>query len=182
MHKNTMKCNKIQSKWCINKHGASKIIDTFETYHPTSTVRHQDFFLALLPGRKRISAREVSHFQSFNFVIVLLSFITLFCFLLVYQKYKKNYFLLQVAFMSSLVPITMSPEEMIFTFKQKSEESFNEAWSRISDSHNKTETKMTLGLLLSSFLFGLVLCYRYALDAVAGGISFVAMGIKLLIS
>jgi hypothetical protein len=28
---------------------------------------------------------------------------------------------------------------------------------------------MTLGLLLSSFYFGLVLCYRYALDAVAGG-------------
>jgi hypothetical protein len=32
MHKNTTKCNKTQSKWCINKHGASKIIDTFETY------------------------------------------------------------------------------------------------------------------------------------------------------
>jgi hypothetical protein len=30
MHKNAMKCNKIQSKWCINKHGASKTIDTFE--------------------------------------------------------------------------------------------------------------------------------------------------------
>jgi hypothetical protein len=27
-----MKCNKTQSKWCINKHGASKIIDMFETY------------------------------------------------------------------------------------------------------------------------------------------------------
>jgi hypothetical protein len=26
--------NKTQSKWCINKHGASKIIDTFETYQP----------------------------------------------------------------------------------------------------------------------------------------------------
>jgi hypothetical protein len=33
MHKNTMKCNKIQSKWCIKKHGASKIIDTFKMYH-----------------------------------------------------------------------------------------------------------------------------------------------------
>jgi hypothetical protein len=28
-----MKCNKTLSKWCKNKHGASKIIDTFETYH-----------------------------------------------------------------------------------------------------------------------------------------------------
>jgi hypothetical protein len=33
MHKNATKCNKTQSKWCKNKHGASKIIDTFETYH-----------------------------------------------------------------------------------------------------------------------------------------------------
>jgi hypothetical protein len=32
MHKNTTKCNKTLSKWCKNKHGASKIIDTFETY------------------------------------------------------------------------------------------------------------------------------------------------------
>jgi hypothetical protein len=33
MHKNATKCNKTQSKWCINKHGASKIIDMFETNH-----------------------------------------------------------------------------------------------------------------------------------------------------
>jgi hypothetical protein len=33
MYKNAMKCNKTQIKWCINKHGASKIIDTFEMYH-----------------------------------------------------------------------------------------------------------------------------------------------------
>jgi hypothetical protein len=32
MHKNTTKCNKTLSKWCKNKDGASKIIDTFETY------------------------------------------------------------------------------------------------------------------------------------------------------
>jgi hypothetical protein len=32
MHKNATKCNKTLSKWCKNKHGASKIIDTFETY------------------------------------------------------------------------------------------------------------------------------------------------------
>jgi hypothetical protein len=33
MHKNATKCNKTQRKWCKNKHGASKIIDTFEMYH-----------------------------------------------------------------------------------------------------------------------------------------------------
>jgi hypothetical protein len=32
MHKNATKCYETLSKWCKNKHGASKIIDTFETY------------------------------------------------------------------------------------------------------------------------------------------------------
>jgi hypothetical protein len=32
MHKNTTKCNETLSKWSKNKHGASKIIDTLETY------------------------------------------------------------------------------------------------------------------------------------------------------
>jgi hypothetical protein len=40
MHKNATKCNKTQSKWCINKHAASKIIDTFDTYQtPTPAPR-----------------------------------------------------------------------------------------------------------------------------------------------
>jgi uncharacterized membrane protein len=46
-------------------------------------------FLAPLPGRKRISARGVSHFQSFYFVIVLLTLFTLFLLASFYQKYKK---------------------------------------------------------------------------------------------
>jgi hypothetical protein len=33
MHKNATTCNETLSKWCKNKHGASKIIDTLETYH-----------------------------------------------------------------------------------------------------------------------------------------------------
>jgi hypothetical protein len=33
MHKNATKCNKTLSKWYKNKHGASKIMDTLETYH-----------------------------------------------------------------------------------------------------------------------------------------------------
>jgi hypothetical protein len=32
MHKNATKCNETLNKWCKNKHGASKIIDTLETY------------------------------------------------------------------------------------------------------------------------------------------------------
>jgi hypothetical protein len=32
MHKSAMKCNETLSKWCKNKHGASKIMDTLEMY------------------------------------------------------------------------------------------------------------------------------------------------------
>jgi hypothetical protein len=71
--------------------------------------------------------------------------------------------------MSSLVATTMSPGDIIFTFKQKNEESFKEAWSRIYDWHGKTEPKMALSLHLSCFYFGLALRYRYALDATAEG-------------
>jgi hypothetical protein len=37
MHKNATKCNETLRKWCKNKHKASKIIDTFETYQRAST-------------------------------------------------------------------------------------------------------------------------------------------------
>jgi hypothetical protein len=32
MHKSATKCNETVGKWCKNKHGASKFIDTLETY------------------------------------------------------------------------------------------------------------------------------------------------------
>jgi hypothetical protein len=38
MHKSATKCNKTIGKWCKNKHGASKIIDTFETYQVAGVV------------------------------------------------------------------------------------------------------------------------------------------------
>jgi hypothetical protein len=51
MHKNATKCNKTLSKWCKNKHGASKIMDTLEMYqssldhgHKTSWWRECFFF------------------------------------------------------------------------------------------------------------------------------------------
>ena len=59
--------------------------------------------------------------------------------------------------MSINVPITMSPEEMIFTFKQGGEENFKKACSRIFYSYRKTGPKMTLRMFLSSFY--LVLFY-----------------------
>ena len=55
--------------------------------------------------------------------------------------------------MSSSVPVTSSPEELVFTFKQGDEESFKDAWSRIFTSYRKAEPQMTLSLLLSNFYF-----------------------------
>ena len=71
--------------------------------------------------------------------------------------------------MSSIFPVIVSAEELIFTFKQGNEETFGEAWSRIFETYGETKPKMTLSLLLNIFYFGLVHCYRYALDAVVGG-------------
>jgi hypothetical protein len=39
MHKSATKCNKTLGKWCKNKHGASKIIDTLETYQKSSVAK-----------------------------------------------------------------------------------------------------------------------------------------------
>jgi hypothetical protein len=41
MHKSATKCNETLSKWCKNKHGASKIMDTFETYQTRGEVGAQ---------------------------------------------------------------------------------------------------------------------------------------------
>jgi hypothetical protein len=40
-----MKCNETLSKWCKNKHGVSKIIDTFETYQGLIRIGFQSYYL-----------------------------------------------------------------------------------------------------------------------------------------
>jgi hypothetical protein len=53
MHKNATKCNKTLSKWCKNKHGASKIIDTFETYQASIKIfkNISIFFLIIIKAK-----------------------------------------------------------------------------------------------------------------------------------
>jgi ribonuclease HI len=38
MHKNATKCNETLNKWYKNKHGASKIMDTLETYQESAAM------------------------------------------------------------------------------------------------------------------------------------------------
>jgi hypothetical protein len=102
------------------------------------TTRHQAVFWCHCRGERRLLQGE---FRTHNLLLF-------FCFALFYfclhhfMKNTKNIsFYFKLLFMSSLVAATMSPEEMIFTFKQKSEESFKEAWSRIYDWHGKLNRK-----------------------------------------
>jgi hypothetical protein len=56
MHKNAMKCNETLSKWCKNKHGASKIIDTLETYQDAyALAAHLTICWAVFVGRASIA-------------------------------------------------------------------------------------------------------------------------------
>jgi hypothetical protein len=80
--------------------------------------------------------------------------------------------------MFSSVATTMSPEDMIFTFNQKDEESFKEAWSRIYDWHGKTEPKMTLSLLLSCFTLDLLSVIDMLWMLLQKEIFFIVMEIK----
>jgi hypothetical protein len=48
MHKSATKCNETIGKWCKNKHGASKIIDTFETYQPIGTLLKPELAIAVM--------------------------------------------------------------------------------------------------------------------------------------
>jgi hypothetical protein len=50
MHKSATKCNETSGKWCKNKHGASKIIDTLETYHPVKMM----WYAPIIPRLKRL--------------------------------------------------------------------------------------------------------------------------------
>ena len=68
--------------------------------------------------------------------------------------------------MSSPLPLKMTPEDEVFTFCQGSGETFKDAWERIMKSYKNIEPRITLSVLLSSFYFGLILCYRYALDTI----------------
>jgi hypothetical protein len=58
MHKNATKCNKTQSKWCVNKHVSSKIIDTFETYQQAEPDSGLEAWYAILHMRDIIKTEQ----------------------------------------------------------------------------------------------------------------------------
>jgi hypothetical protein len=81
-------------------------------------------FSGTATGEKEDFCKESLACIIFYFIFVLLYFIFA-C--IVLSKIQKISFYFKLLFMSRLVAATMSPKEMIFTFKQKNEESFKEA-------------------------------------------------------
>jgi hypothetical protein len=58
MHKNATKCNKTLSKWCKNKHGASKIIDMFERFQRWELIWPEMKGVPAAPWYSRTEARR----------------------------------------------------------------------------------------------------------------------------
>jgi hypothetical protein len=56
MHKSATKCNETLGKWCKNKHGASKIIDTLETYQYHQVLVEQHLGAASPPPSHQVDA------------------------------------------------------------------------------------------------------------------------------
>jgi hypothetical protein len=125
-------------------------------------------FLAPLPRRKKISAREVSHAQSFT---LLLFCFTLFLLALFYQKYKKISSFIVVTFTCLLFSLARmsNPKVEVHTFKQQEGESFKDAWYRISKAHHRCTKKHSTMILLRNFYVGISSWNRYILDTLAGG-------------
>jgi hypothetical protein len=74
MHKNAAKCNKTQSKWCINKHGASKIIDTFETYQEGLHAASSSMVCRLWHSLYGIKLASHAWFERFSSVVTAAGF------------------------------------------------------------------------------------------------------------
>ena len=135
-------------------------------------------FFGAVVGDLEPLAMGVSHILSFYFVIVFPSifFVSLVLPFVCSKTEKTQKKKLKIpapclirfhlVIMSSPLPLKMTPEDEVFTFHQGSGETFKDAWARIMRSYEKTEPSITLSILLSNFYFGLILCYRYALDTI----------------
>jgi hypothetical protein len=100
MHKNATKCNETIGKWCKNKHGASKIIDTFETYHLPLDFKGASAFMFFSTNKGKLDTTLPYHLcilQSCNFLcfmLLVISMLALFHSLLDYEVALAAYFLL----------------------------------------------------------------------------------------
>jgi hypothetical protein len=109
MHKNAMKCNETLNKWCKNKHGASKIMDTFETYQCFLSVfwlstLHSINLWSCLPSsvfawgqaRYKLGGSWYGHFASLFCIII-------YCYSLIYFIFKDDTYVISSIFTCSMI-------------------------------------------------------------------------------
>jgi hypothetical protein len=122
--------------------------------------------LAPLSGRKKTSARGVSHAQSFTFFCFALFY---FCLHLFIKNTKKNSFLYSCFYLLAFTFVRMSnPEIEVCTFKQQGGESLKDAQYRISNAHHRCMKKHSTMILLRNFYVGISSWNRYVLDTLEG--------------
>jgi hypothetical protein len=128
---------------------------------------HQALFLAPLSGKKKISARGVSHTHP---LLCFLFCFNLFLLVSFYQKHKKISFLYSCFYLLDFSLVRMSnPEVKVHTFKQQGGESLKDAWYRISNSHHRCTKRHSTMILLRNFYVGISSWNRYVLNTLAGG-------------
>jgi hypothetical protein len=94
MHKSATKCNETMGKWYKNKHGASKIIDTFETYQGSSKILNKlQEMIFLLRRRRRRSIKQLHNPLKQVKILIVFLFLMLKLnqvMLLIKKKLKRN--------------------------------------------------------------------------------------------
>jgi hypothetical protein len=132
-----------------------------------NTVPHQANFLAPLPGKKKTSARGVSHTHPLLYFSFALLYFCLHHFI---KNTKKISFLYSCFYLLAFSFVRMSnPEVEVRTFKQQGEESLKDAWYRISNAHHRCTKKHSTMILLGNFYVGISSWNRYVHDTLAGG-------------
>jgi hypothetical protein len=121
-----------------------------------------------LPGRKKISAREVSRFQSFTLLLFCFILFLLASFLIKNKKISSFIVVIFTCRPFSLARMS-NPEVEIHTFKQQGGESLKDAWYRISNAHHRCTKKHSTMILLRNFYVGISSWNRYVLDILTGG-------------
>jgi hypothetical protein len=111
-------------------------------------------FLALLPGKKKTSARRVSHA---HYLLCFKFCFTLFLLASFYQNtHTKISFLYSCFYLLAFSLVRMSnPEVEVRTYKQQGGESLKDAWYRISNAHHRCTKKHSTMILLRNFYVGI---------------------------
>src|SRR3954466_5040973 len=90
------------------------------------------------------------------------------------------HFSCSLVIMASLISSPLSPENEVLNFKQREGENLKDAWYRICNAQNRSARKQSTSVLLRNFYVGANPWYRYILDTITGGISWVAILLTLI--